>query len=140
MRIIIAGLRDFNDYKLLCDNAVQIILNLAGKETEKKFTSDGFEYIVPVDKNYEIISGGARGADQLGEKFAKQYGLSLKIMKADWDTFGKSAGYRRNEQMALYAREDNGVLIAYWDGVSKGTKHMIDLAKKHGLKVFVIKY
>jgi len=61
-------------------------------------------------------------------------------MSADWDKYGKSAGYKRNEEMAIYSKEDNGVLIAFWDEVSKGTKHMIDLANKHGLKVFVVKY
>jgi len=60
-------------------------------------------------------------------------------MAAEWDKYGKSAGYKRNEQMAIYAKEDNGVLIAFHNG-SKGTKHMIDLANKHGLRVFVIKF
>lgn len=46
-----------------------------------------------------------------------------------------------NEQMARYASEVIGAsLIAFWDGISKGTKHMIDLANKHGLRVFVIKF
>jgi hypothetical protein len=142
MRIIIAGGRDFDNYELLVNNAVSIVARLAGQNTEKKFTSTGFEYIVPVDKIYEIVSGCAKGADQLGEKFAKAFKFQLKQFPADWDKFGKSAGYKRNEQMALYAKEDPnfGVLIAFWDGKSKGTKHMIDLAYKHGLKVFVVNY
>lgn len=63
-------------------------------------------------------------------------------MAANWDLYGKSAGYRRNEDMAKYAKEDTniGVLIAFWDRVSKGTKHMIDLANKYRLRVFVVNY
>jgi len=142
MRVIIAGGREFDNYDLLVENAVGIIARLAGQNTEKKFTSTGFEYVVPVDKIYEIVSGCAKGADQLGEKFAKEFKFILKQFPADWDKFGKSAGYKRNEQMALYAKEDAnlGVLIAFWDGSSKGTKHMIDLANKNGLKVYVINY
>lgn len=51
----------------------------------------------------EIVSGTARGADQLGERFAEKYGLKLTKFPADWDKYGKSAGYRRNAEMAKYA-------------------------------------
>lgn len=140
MRVIIAGGRDFNNYNLLVEQSSNIILNIAGRNTEKKYTVEGFEYIEPVDKNYEIVCGKARGADTLGEQFGKEYGFKIKYFPANWDLYGKSAGYKRNEQMALYAKEDNGVLIAFWDQKSKGTKHMIDLVNKHGLKVFVVNY
>ncbi len=140
MRIIIAGGREFNDYDLLVYNVSTIITRLAGQNVEKKFTSTGIEYVTPVDKNYEIVCGKARGADTLGEKFGKEYGFKIKYFPADWDNLGKRAGYVRNADMAIYAKEDNGVLIAFWDGQSKGTKHMIDLANKYGLKVFVINY
>lgn len=124
MRIIIAGSRDFNNYAILKHNIIKILLELSPTQ----------------ELDIEIVSGGARGADQLGERFAKEYKYSIKRFIPDWDNLGKSAGYRRNEDMARYAKEDNGVLIAYWDGVSKGTKHMIDLANKHGLRVYVVKY
>jgi len=124
MRVIIAGSRDFNDYAVLKHNVLKILIELSPTKQPEA----------------EIISGTARGADQLGERFAKEYNYPIKQMPANWDKYGKSAGYRRNEDMALYAKEDNGVLIAFWDGISKGTKHMIDLANKHGLKVFVVKY
>ena len=122
MRIIIAGSREFNNYAVLKQNITNIllILNPAG------------------ESDVEFVSGTARGADQLGERFAKEYEYPVKRFPADWDKYGKSAGYRRNEQMALYAKEDYGVLIAFWNGVSKGTKHMIDIANRYGLKVFVI--
>lgn len=91
-------------------------------------------------ENLEIISGVANGADKLGERFAEEYNLKIKKFPANWDLYGKSAGYKRNEQMALYAKEDNGVLIAFWDGESKGTVHMIKLARKYDLTTIVIGY
>ena len=81
----------------------------------------------------EVVSGTARGIDTHGELWAKQHNKRITRFPADWDTYGKSAGYKRNEEMADYA----DALIAVWDGVSKGTKHMIDIATKKGLKVFV---
>lgn len=122
MRIIIAGGRDFNNYTLL------------EKECYAILCSSG-------DKSYiEIVSGCANGADKLGERFANNFALKVIKLPADWDTYGKSAGYKRNEQMAIYAKEQDGVLVAFWDGKSKGTKHMIDLARKHKLTVHIINY
>lgn len=83
----------------------------------------------------EIVSGTARGADQLGEKFAKEKGCNLKQFPADWDAYGKSAGYRRNADMAKYA----DACVVFWDGVSKGTKHMIDLAEKAELDLKIVR-
>lgn len=81
-----------------------------------------------------IISGNARGPDTHGIEFAKQYGQQVEIYPADWDRYGKSAGYKRNELMAQKA----DALLAIWDGQSKGTKHMIDLAFKYNLQVKII--
>ena len=64
----------------------------------------------------------------------------VKRFVPDWNTYGKSAGYRRNAEMAKYASEAYGVLFAFWDGQSRGTKHMIDLANKYGLEVHVVNY
>ena len=88
----------------------------------------------------EIVSGTARGADQLGERFAKEFNLGLARFPADW-SIGKQAGYLRNAEMSKYAKEDKeiGVLIAFWNG-SKGTKYMIDLATKDGLKAYIVKF
>ena len=80
-----------------------------------------------------IVSGGARGADRLGEIWAEQIGLPLEIYPADWDRHGKSAGHKRNAEMAAVAE----ALIALWDGQSPGTAGMIDLARRKGLRVFV---
>ena len=81
-----------------------------------------------------VISGTARGVDQLGEQWGMDRGHDVERYPADWDRYGKSAGYRRNEVMAKNA----DALIAFWDRDSRGTKHMIDLAETYGLIVFVI--
>lgn len=106
-KIVVAGTRTFNDYELL---ETELITVLKGKKPSE----------------VTIVSGGARGADSLGEKFAREKRCWLKVFSADWDGFGKSAGYRRNAEMANYA----DACIVFWDGKSKGTKHMIDLAEK----------
>ena len=125
LRIIIAGSRDFNDYELLKKSAIEII-------TKKTMLPD----------LTRIISGGARGADTLGERFANEMGLEISRFIPDWEGLGKRAGYVRNAEMAKFAVEDGnyGVLIAFWDGQSRGTKHMIDLAKRCGLEVHVVNY
>ena len=125
LRVIIAGSRDFNDYGLLKKSAIEII-------TKKTMLPD----------LTRIISGGARGADTLGERFANEMGLEISRFIPDWDGLGKRAGYVRNAEMAKFAVEDGnyGVLIAFWDGQSRGTKHMIDLAKRYGLEVHVVNY
>lgn len=114
MHIIIAGCRDFYDYSVVEKEVMDLIGKVIGK--------------------IEIISGGATGADALGERFAKEHNLSLKVVPADWKTYSRSAGPRRNEQMARMA----GTLIAFWDGKSRGTKNMIDTAKRLGLRVKVV--
>ena len=90
-------------------------------------------------ENVEIISGGARGADNLGEQLASSYGLKLTIFPAQWDTYGKAAGMIRNKEMADYAAKDSdkAILFAFWDGQSRGTKGMIDIAKRCGMEVIV---
>lgn len=113
-KVIIAGSRQFNDYELLEKRMLQL------------FGS------TPIDV---IISGHAKGADTLGEKYAKDYGVKLEIYPADWNKYGKYAGYLRNEIMANHG----DVLVAFWNGESKGTKHMINIALEKGLEVHVIR-
>lgn len=83
-----------------------------------------------------VISGTARGADQHGELWAKENGIPVERLPADWKSFGKSAGFIRNKKMAQSAN----ALVAVWDGASHGTKHMVDTARKSGLRVFVYYY
>jgi hypothetical protein len=112
IKVIIAGSRTFDDYDLLFEKCSQIL--------------EDYDSVA-----VEIVSGNARGADRLGERFAKEKGFALTLFPADWNKFGKSAGYIRNKEMAEYA----DILIVFWDGVSKGTEHMIDLAGKYNLKI-----
>ena len=82
----------------------------------------------------EVVSGGCpTGADHYGELWAALNAVPLRRFPADWNTHGKAAGPIRNAQMAGYA----DALIAVWDGKSRGTKNMIELARKNGLKVYV---
>lgn len=115
MRVIIAGGRNYTDYKRLCKVCDRMLRN----QTE-----------------VEIVSGKAKGADKLGELYAEERGYPLEEFPTNWDEFGKRAGYIRNKQMAEYA----DALIAFWDGESKGTKHMIDLAEENNLKIKVVKF
>lgn len=117
-KVIIAGSRGFNNYKLLAQQCNRLL-----SDKRKKC-------------NIVIISGHARGADTLGEKYAKEEGFDLEIYPAQWDKLGKKAGLVRNEQMGSIA----DAVIAFWDGKSHGTKHMIDFATNKGLLVRVINY
>jgi predicted Rossmann fold nucleotide-binding protein DprA/Smf involved in DNA uptake len=115
MNLIIAGGRDFNDYNLLCNEVNRFI----GKE-----------------QNVTIISGLARGADKLGCRFAEENKYPLRGFAAEWGKFGRAAGPIRNKLMAKNA----DALLAFWDGKSRGTAHMIDYATEMGLKVKVVEY
>ena len=112
IKVIIAGGRNFDDFNKLC-------------QVCDEFLKD--------QNNIEIVSGAYKGADLLGERYAAERNYPIKQFPADWRRYGKSAGLKRNIEMAAYA----DILIAFWDGESKGTKHMIDLASKAGLKVKV---
>ena len=81
----------------------------------------------------EVVSGGARGVDRLGEIFAKEQDIPIRKFIPDWNT-GKGAGFVRNREMGDYA----DALIALWDGQSRGTKQMIDYAKKKCLKIYIL--
>ncbi len=115
-KVIIAGGRDFKDYDLLKTKLNKILSN--------------------INTPIVIVSGKARGADSLGERYAKEMGYEIAEFPANWDKYGKRAGYIRNEEMAKYAE----ACVCFWDGKSKGTKHMIDLTNKHNLKLRVIRY
>lgn len=82
----------------------------------------------------EVVSGGAKGVDALGEELAYKLGLPVKRFEADWRSYGKKAGILRNCEMACYG----DALIAVWDGHSRGTKDMISQAIQRKLPVFVL--
>lgn len=122
LRIIVAGGRDFSNYTTL-SNVLNEYLSVASKTGKYDI------------KSVEFISGRARGADSLGERYANQNCYLLNMFPANWNFMGKPAGYYRNEIMAKFATMDrdnyDAVLIAFWNGESAGTKHMIDLAKQY---------
>lgn len=105
IRIIVAGSRNFNNYSLL-------------EQSLMDYIAGNFD-----PNEIEIISGGARGADSLGERFARECQLKLKRFPADWDRYGKSAGYLRNAEMADYAKQETGVLFILGRSVQRNTAH-----------------
>ena len=109
MRTIVAGSRDFRDYGRL---------------------------VAALDMHYisVILSGAARGADRLGERYAAERGIPIERYPAQWELYGRRAGYLRNEEMASAAES----LVAFWDGMSPGTGHMIDIARRYGLRVWIV--
>lgn len=110
---IVAGSRTFQNYPFLC------------KELDKiKEQID------------EIVCGEARGADTLGRTYAYDNDILIKSYSADWERYGKSAGFVRNEGMAAYADK----AIIFWDGKSIGSKDMIDKMEKLGKEVRVVYY
>lgn len=118
-RLIIAGTRYFNDYELLKNTADKLLANKIKKGCM-----------------ITIVSGGCKGADLLGEQYAIERGYNIARYPAQWSVYGKSAGIRRNEEMAKNA---DG-LIAFWDGQSKGTRNMIEEAKKKGIAIRIKMY
>lgn len=109
MKVIIAGSRHFTD-------AAEVMV---------AYHASGFKAI-------EIVSGGARGVDEIGERLALELRIPVRVFHADWTKFGKAAGPIRNRQMAEYA----DALILVWDGQSKGSSNMLFEAKQKGLKIF----
>jgi len=110
MKTIIAGSRDINDPAHVVEAVFQ----------------SGFDIT-------EVVSGGAPGVDKLGEDFAQVANLPLKVFPANWDQFGNPAGPIRNRQMAEYA--DAAIIV--WDGYSSGSRDMLMVVRKNGLKVYV---
>ena len=86
-----------------------------------------------LDGGIMILSGGASGADLMGEQYAADRGYTVQRYPAQWNIFGKRAGLIRNRLMA----ENADALIAFWDGRSKGTQNMIYEAMRAGLQIAV---
>jgi hypothetical protein len=107
MKVIIAGSRSIADYPQVCS-----CINMS------RFSI------------LEVVSGGARGVDKLGEAWAKEHSIPIKAFPADWNHQGRAAGIVRNQEMAAYA----DALIAIWDGESRGTKHMIEYMRDKMMK------
>lgn len=112
MRLAIIGGRDFSDYELL-------------KQTlnDHFFCETMGSYGWMMD---EIVSGGAKGGDQLGAQFAREENLKLTEFLPDWDKHGKRAGFIRNEDII----KNSDFVCAFWSGLSKGTGNSLSIAKR----------
>lgn len=117
-RLIIAGGRDFNDKELMIDRLQEL------------------ERLGIVNEKTVLVCGMARGADLMGHAIFKEAGMEIMEMPADWDNLGKRAGFARNEDMGAVA----GMALIFWDGQSKGTKHMISTMEKMGKTVYLVNY
>lgn len=115
-KIAIVGSRNFDNYEFFKD-----FIN---------------EYL---DENPDVavhfVSGGAVGTDSMAEKYAQEERIPIQIFYPDWETYGRRAGRIRNQDIVDSADE----LIAFWDGISPGTKTSIAFAKKKGIPYKVVK-
>lgn len=115
MKIIVAGCRNYNNY-----------------DEAKKFIDGCIDDMVD-KKEIVILSGGAKGADALGERYAKEKNYKLECYPAEWSIYGKCAGPKRNQDMAKAC----DVAICFWDNKSRGTKSLIHYVKKYEKMVFL---
>lgn len=114
MKLAIIGSRAMTDYEWLCQR-IQHIVN-------------AHQYTIST-----IISGGAKGADMLGERYAIEYNMPCIVHQAQWQQYGRKAGIIRNQDII----HDSDIVIAFWDGISKGTKDSINKARKKGKLIHI---
>ena len=119
-RVLICGSRSFQNYEMF-QSCMDVLLR-------------------SLDEPIEFVSGHARGTDRMAERYASEKGIPIHTLSPDWKAYGKAAGPIRNRQMLEYAIEETPVVIAFWDGESRGTKHTIDTARSMGINVYVIRY
>ena len=120
-KIIVAGGRTYKNYEFVAENC-------------RKFIADNNVYYPEIVTGTDLIKDNEPyGVDQLSVKFAREHGYEYTIFKAEWSTYGSGAGPIRNGEMAVYG----DVLLAFWDGNTRGTKNMIDQAKKRGVPVHI---
>ncbi|KKN45590.1 hypothetical protein LCGC14_0681550 [marine sediment metagenome] len=117
MRFAIVGSRTFND-SILFEGILWDFLRI------RRGT-------IPQDT---IISGGAKGADSLAKKYATEESVPYLEFPAEWDKYGKRAGYLRNQTIV----DNCDMVLAFWKGVSKGTQDTIEKAKKAKKPTFIV--
>lgn len=117
-KLIIAGGRDFNDEALMRDR----LQEMANQQI--------------IDETTELVCGMAKGADIMGQHLFKQNGMTVHEFIPDWDELGKRAGFVRNADMGNAA----DLALIFWDGQSRGTKHMIEYMEKLGKPVYLVRY
>lgn len=120
MILLVAGTRDYNDY-----NEISAFLDFFNNEF-------GIS---------QIVHGGARGADSLAARYAKEHHISTKVFNADWESFGVMAGIERNKKMHEYlSNYENRLCLCFWDGSSSGTRNNFQLANKYDTPLYVYNY
>ena len=119
MKLAIVGGRDFNDYTLL-------------EVWVDSITSMQFDR----EDNIVIVSGEAKGADSLAFRFAEEHRIEMRVYPAEWDKYGKSAGFIRNQTIV----DNCDMVLAFWDGESRGTADTIEKAKRAKKPTFIIYY
>ena len=114
MKLIVAGSRSISDYDLV-------------KKAIDSLVNEGLVVTA-------IIEGTAKGVDRLASRYAIEHGIENIRVPAEWKLYHQGAGVIRNKKMA----EMGDILLAFWDGTSRGTNNMIKTANTKGLPVRVI--
>lgn len=127
--VAIVGSREFHDYDLLV-RSMESILGEYGIKWDLDWDKPGSEKCVL------IVSGGARGADSLAEKYANECGFYFTAIPANWYLYGKRAGMMRNSDIVASVE----LVVAFWDGESRGTADTIEKAQLMGRDLRVIFY
>lgn len=100
------------------------------------YTDFLFTFIKGLDKFDTVIVGGARGPDTQAERLARSYQIPVEVYPAPWEEYGKRAGPVRNQQMLDQGKPD--MVVAFWDGESRGTHDMIERSRKAGVFTYVV--
>jgi hypothetical protein len=114
IRVAVIGSRTFDDYNFAKQKINEIVVDYRGDISS-------------------IVSGGAKGADKIAEKFASEYNIPMQIFKPDW-SIGRHAGFLRNTEII----NNSDIVIAFWNGTSTGTKDSINKAYKLSKIVHII--
>ena len=115
MRIVIGGSRTYTDYKAFSEALDSVLSSMPQNEIT-------------------ILSGHCKGVDAMAERYAAEHKISIRVYPAEWNIYGRAAGPVRNRRMV----EECDLVIAFWDGRSKGTKSLIDCTRNLGREVITI--
>lgn len=136
LRVLGCGSRDFKEYDYVCNEqgvTEQMLTYLDKNIYTKLLQYEGYDI--------EIVEGCARGADTYFRGFARRHNIALKSFPAEWNKYGKSAGYKRNAEMVTCIKQaDARFVVCLWDGISKGTKHTIDLCIRENIPIYIYIY
>jgi len=123
-RVIVSGNREFTEYGVVKEFMDRVVMN-------------DLACVRSGDVGMEVVSGGCRGVDKLGERYGKEFGCGVRVFKAEWGLYGKSGGPIRNGVMGKFSMKEKGVLVSFWDGKKGGSSNMIDVGLKLGIPVYI---